>query len=114
MKRTLLCPTVPAPPRLSLPALKSLTSHSCASFFFIVFVFFIFSEKKKKLKKKNEKKKNEENSALSKCACSPNIGFACPEVTDFSFLCIFPFYCFFIFYFFLKKKKKKKMKKKKN
>src|ERR1700737_4892536 len=103
MKRTLLCPTVPAPPRLSLPALKSLTSHSCASFLFIVFLFFIFSEKKKK--KLKEKKKNEENSALSNCACSPKIEFACPEVTDFSFLCISLF-----FLFFLEKNKKTKRK----
>ena len=59
-----------------------------------------------------EKGRMKRNSALSNCACSPKIEFACPEVTDFSFLCIFLFYCFCIFYFFWKKKKKLKEKKK--
>ena len=54
------------------------------------------------------------NSALSNCACSPKIEFACPEVTDFSFLCIFHFYCFSFFIFSEKKKQKKQLKKKKN
>ena len=54
---------------------------------------------------KKEKGRMKRNSALSNCACSPKIEFACPEVTDFSFLCIS-----LIFLFFLEKNKKTKRK----